>query len=78
MKAEARIKIRTVESDLAALSRMPLANGAEQDAEQTIEVVRQGNGKSTKSIVDDDFALMPGDVVEVSLRAHQRSANSER
>ena len=78
MKAEARIKIRTVELDLAALSRAPLANGAEQDAEQTIEVVRRGNGKSTKSIVEDDFVLMPGDVVEVSLRAHERSADSER
>jgi polysaccharide export outer membrane protein len=78
MKAEARIKIRTVESDLAALSRAPLANGAEQDAEQTIEVVRQGKGNSTKSIVDEDFVLMPGDVVEVSLRTQERSADSER
>lgn len=78
LAAEARIKMRTAESDLAALSRVRLANGARQEVQRTIEVVREGNGSSSKSIVGDDFVLMPGDVIDVSLRIPERSADAAR
>ena len=75
-KAELRITIRTIESELVTLSHAPSASGAEHDMRRKITLVRQGGGNSTKSIVDDDFVLMPGDVIDVALSAPERSADA--
>jgi len=77
-KATSQIKIRALESDLSSSSGQPLPNGIEEKMQQTIEVVRQGNGDPSKSIVDDDFVLMPGDVIDISLRPPKEAANADR
>jgi hypothetical protein len=76
VKAVARIKIQALESDIRWLSGALPLNGGEENTQRTIQVVRQGYPNSSKSIVDDDFVLMPGDVIDVSLRAPKASANS--
>jgi polysaccharide biosynthesis/export protein len=77
-QAASRIKIEALESDLESLSYAPGLYGIEQKMQRTIEIVRQSRQDSMKSIVDDDFVLMPGDVVTVSLSPAEKSADNIR
>jgi polysaccharide export outer membrane protein len=71
-----RIKIEALESDLESLSYAPGVYGIEQKMQRTIEIARQSRQDSMKSIVDDDFVLMPGDVITVSLSPAEKSADN--
>ena len=75
-KTIAQIKIQALESELR--SGAPAAIGIEDDTPRTIEVVRQGTGNRSKFLVDEDYVLMPGDVVSVTLRPPERSADADR
>jgi polysaccharide export outer membrane protein len=75
-QAASRIKAEALESDLESLSYAPGVYGIEQKMQPTIEIVRQGRQDSMKSIVDDDFVLMPGDVITVSLSPVEKSADN--
>jgi hypothetical protein len=50
----------------------------EDDTPRTIEVVRQGTGNRSKFLVDEDYVLMPGDVINVMLQQPERSADADR
>ena len=75
-KTIAQIKIQALESELR--SGAPAAIGIDDDTPRTIEVVRQGTGNRSKFLVDEDYVLMPGDVVSVTLRPPERSADADR
>ena len=77
-KAVSRIKIEALEADFGPLPHTPGLFRTGDDMQQTVEVVRQRRGDSTKSIVGDDFVLMPGDVIKVSFRAPEKSAQNDR
>jgi polysaccharide biosynthesis/export protein len=77
-KTVSRIKIEALEADFGPLPHAPGLFGTEEEMQQSVEVVRQGRGVSTKSIVGDDFVLMPGDVIKVSFRAPEKSAQNDR
>ena len=75
-KTIAQIKIQALESELR--SGAPGPSGIEDSTPRTIEVVRQGTGDRSKLLVDEDFVLMPGDVIDVTLQAPERSAEADR
>jgi polysaccharide export outer membrane protein len=75
-QAASRIKTEALESDLESPSYAPGVYGIEQKMQPTIEIVRQGRQESMKSIADDDFVLMPGDVITVSLSPVEKSADN--
>jgi polysaccharide export outer membrane protein len=75
-KTIALIKIQALESELR--SGAPGPSGIEDSTPRTIEVVRQGTGDRSKLLVDEDFVLMPGDVIDVTLQAPERSAEADR
>jgi polysaccharide biosynthesis/export protein len=77
-KTALQIKIQGLELDLRSPSGLSFLGGVEENIQRTIEVVRQGNGAPSKSIVDDDFVLMPGDVIDVSFRSPKDAANASR
>jgi Flp pilus assembly CpaE family ATPase len=73
-----QIKIPALELALRSPFGASILRGIEEDTQQRIEVVRQSNGDPSKSIVDDDFVLMPGDVIDVSFRAPKDRTNASR
>jgi polysaccharide biosynthesis/export protein len=74
-KAAAKIKTQALAVELNASSR--LTSQAEPVKPQhSIEVVRQGKDRSTLT-VDEDFVLMPGDVIDVALRTPGLSVSSD-
>lgn len=75
-KTMAQIKIHAVESELRPGALSPI--GMEDETRRTIEVVRQGTGNGSKFLVDDDFVLMPGDVIRVTLKGPENSADADR
>ena len=77
-KAAARVKTETLGPELGLLMEPTGADGDEANMQRTIEVVRQDRAASSKLVVDDDFVLMPGDVITVSLRPSLKSADISR
>ena len=77
-KASSRIKFESLESELKMMSRSPMLGSPEENMLRTVQVARRTHGESEKSIVDDDFVLMPGDVISVSLHIADWSAQAER
>jgi polysaccharide biosynthesis/export protein len=76
-KTIAQIKTQALESELRSGGR-PASLGMEDDTPRTIEVVRQGTGNRSKFLVDEDYVLMPGDVINVMLQPPERSADADR
>jgi polysaccharide export outer membrane protein len=74
-KTMAQIKIRALESER---SGAPSPIGMEDETPRTIEVVRQGTGNRSKFLVDEDYVLMPGDVIRVILQGPENSADADR
>jgi polysaccharide biosynthesis/export protein len=77
-KASSRIKFEALESELKIISGSPMPGSLEENMLRTVQVARRTHGASEKSIVDDDFVLMPGDVISVSLHVTDWSAQAER
>ena len=75
-KTIAQIKIQGLELELRL--GPPTAVGIEDNTPRTIEVVRQGTGNRSKFLVDEDYVLMPGDVINVTLQPPERSADADR
>jgi hypothetical protein len=78
VKASSRIKFEALESELRIMSRSPMLGSVEENMLRTVQVARRARGESEKTIVDDDFVLMPGDVISVSLHVTDWSAHAER
>jgi polysaccharide export outer membrane protein len=74
-KTMAQIKIRALESER---SGAPSPIGMEDETPRMIEVVRQGTGNRSKFLVDEDYVLMPGDVIRVILQGPENSADADR
>ena len=74
-KATAKIKAQALAFELSSPRHLgsPLDPGAK--LERNIEVVRQEGGRSALT-VDEDFILMPGDVIDVTLRSPRISMNA--
>jgi polysaccharide biosynthesis/export protein len=70
----AQIKLEALDSALK-IARAPLSVQLQGDAPRRIEVVRQGGNGQTRFLVDEDFALAPGDVIDVALGAPQQSSS---
>ena len=73
-RAVAQIKLEALGTELK-MARTPLPAQLQGDAPRRIEVVRQGGNGQTRFLVDEDFALAPGDVIDVALGAPQQSSN---
>ncbi len=73
-RAVAQIKLEALDTELK-MARAPLPVQLQGDAPRRIEVVRQGRNGQTRFLVDEDFALAPGDVIDVALDAPQQSSS---
>lgn len=72
-----RIKRQTIEAQLGRLSNSPSSYGPEDATQLLVTLVRQTPKGSTQSVIDGDFVLAPGDVLEVSLRAPDTAAAAD-
>jgi polysaccharide export outer membrane protein len=73
-RAVAQIKLEALGTELK-MARAPLPAQLQGDAQRRIEVVRQGGNGQTRFLVDEDFALAPGDVIDVALGAPEQSSS---
>jgi polysaccharide export outer membrane protein len=73
-RAVAQIKLEALGTELK-MARTPLPAQLQGDAPRRIEVVRQGGKGQTRFLVDEDFALAPGDVIDVALGAPEQSSS---
>jgi polysaccharide biosynthesis/export protein len=73
-RAAAQIKLEALGTELK-MARTPLPAQLQGDAPRRIEVVRQGGKGQTRFLVDEDFALAPGDVIDVALGAPEQSSS---
>jgi polysaccharide export outer membrane protein len=73
-RAVAQIKLEALGTELK-MARTPLPAQLQGDAPRRIEVVRQGGNGQTRFLVDEDFALAPGDVIDVALGAPEQSSS---
>jgi polysaccharide biosynthesis/export protein len=73
-RAVAQIKLEALGTELK-MARAPLPAQLQGDAPRRIEVVRQGGKGQTRFLVDEDFALAPGDVIDVALGAPEQSSS---
>jgi polysaccharide export outer membrane protein len=73
----AQIKLEALDTELK-MARTPLPAQLQGDAPRRIEVVRQGGKGQTRFLVDEDFALAPGDVIDVALGAPEQSSSVKR
>jgi len=76
-RAVAQIKLEALGTELK-MARAPLPAQLQGDAPRRIEVVRQGGNGQTRFLVDEDFALAPGDVIDVALGAPEQSSSVKR
>ena len=77
VKASSRIKFEALESELKIMSHSPMLGSVEENMLRTVQVARRARGESEKTVVDDDFVLVPGDVISVSLHITDWSAQTE-
>jgi polysaccharide export outer membrane protein len=77
-KTMAQVKSRALEVELNEPSRASSLDPLSERLRQTVQVVRRTGTVSTKSNVDDDFVLMPGDVIEVTIQGPDLSADAGR
>jgi polysaccharide export outer membrane protein len=73
-KTMATIKSRALEAELNDLNRGPSPDSSGESLRQTVHVIRRTRNDSKTLAVDDDFLLMPGDVIEVTVQAPEQSA----
>jgi hypothetical protein len=77
-KTMATIKSRAFEAELIELSRAPSMDSTGENLRQTVHVIRKTRSESKTLTADDQFLLMPGDVIDVALQSPEQSADFAR
>ena len=77
-KTMATIKSRAFEAELIELSRAPSMESTGENLRQTVHVIRKTRSESKTLTADDQFLLMPGDVIDVALQSPEQSADFAR
>jgi polysaccharide biosynthesis/export protein len=70
----AAIKVRALEAEIVNAGKPQRGDIASQAPSVGVEVVRRVAGQISRSNVDNDFELMPGDTIEVTIAINNQTA----